>query len=563
MAKLTAKNSEFVPYNLARPKRVAVYLRVSTRRQASADVSLPSQKRLIDEHCNREGWIIADTYVERGRTATDDRRPEFRKLLDRAADSDRPYDLIVVHALHRFFRDGAVLEITLRDLRRRGVRLVSITQPIADDPAGRMTRQILGLIDQYSSEENGRQVKRVMVENAKQGFWNGATAPLGYRRFDAEQRGEKIKKKIEIDPVEAEVVRLIFRLYLDGDAATGTPPLGIKKIASWLNSKGYRTRRGGMFGVAGVYLILKNTAYIGACRYNVRDSKTGDKYPEEDVVKIPVPLIVSQEIFDAVKTKLAASNPKVVSPRLMAGPILLTGIAKCAYCSGGMTQRTGTSSTGRVYSYYTCAARAQKGPSACGGNTVRMAYLDDIVLTALEDRLFAPERLAEVLNALAARQSARSETINARLVGLQTEMNKSESALKRLYKLVEEGHVEIDDLLSDRIALLKADRENARAALDRARAQARPFESIAAEKVEAFGRLMRSVLRDSDTPARKAYLRALINSVEVGDGKVRILASTDVLQAAAAAPADSAEDVRGSVLKWRARNDSNVRPSDS
>ena len=124
MAKLTAKNSEFVPYNLARPKRVAVYLRVSTRRQASADVSLPSQKRLIDEHCNREGWIIADTYVERGRTATDDRRPEFRKLLDRAADSDRPYDLIVVHALHRFFRDGAVLEITLRDLRRRGVRLV-------------------------------------------------------------------------------------------------------------------------------------------------------------------------------------------------------------------------------------------------------------------------------------------------------------------------------------------------------------------------------------------------------------------------------------------------------
>ena len=111
--------------------------------------------------------------------------------------------------------------------------------------------------------------------------------------------------------------------------------------------------------------------------------------------------------------------------------------------------------------------------------------------------------------------------------------------------------------MSDRIAVLKGERENARAALDRARAQSKPFESIAAEKVEAFGRLMRSVLRDGDIPARKAYLRALISSVEVGDGKVRISASTDVLQAASA-PADSAENVRGSVLKWRTRHDSNV-----
>jgi site-specific DNA recombinase len=79
-----------------------------------------------------------------------------------------------------------------------------------------------------------------MRESAKQGFWNGATPPLGYRIVEAERRGQKIKKKLDIDAVEAETVRLTFRLYLDGDGATG--PLGVKETTKWLNSHGYRTR---------------------------------------------------------------------------------------------------------------------------------------------------------------------------------------------------------------------------------------------------------------------------------------------------------------------------------
>jgi hypothetical protein len=45
-----------------------------------------------------------------------------------------------------------------------------------------------------------------------------------------------------------------------------------------------------------------------------------------------------------------------------------------------MTQRTGHLATGRVYAYYTCATRAQKGPTACKSNTIPMGYLDDVVL---------------------------------------------------------------------------------------------------------------------------------------------------------------------------------------
>jgi DNA invertase Pin-like site-specific DNA recombinase len=229
-------------------RRAAPYLRVSTLRQQEGDVSLPSQRNLIQAHCDREGWVVVDEYVE-SRTATDDRRPVFQAMIDRACDPDHPYDVIVVHAFSRFYRDGAESELVIRKLRRHGVEVVSITQPTSADPSAQMMRQIIGIFDEYTSKENGKQVTRAMLENAAQGFWNGASPPLGFQVVEAERRGQKVKKKLAEDPVEAETVRLIFRLYLDGDAKTGTPPLGIKAAASWLNERGYTTKARGSFGV--------------------------------------------------------------------------------------------------------------------------------------------------------------------------------------------------------------------------------------------------------------------------------------------------------------------------
>jgi site-specific DNA recombinase len=99
-------------------------------------------------------------------------------LLDRACDQDRPYDVIVVHAFSRFYRNGAEMELTIRRLRRYGVEVVSVTQPTGIDPSQEMMRQVIGIFDEYTSKENGRQVTRAMSENARQGFWNGASPPL-------------------------------------------------------------------------------------------------------------------------------------------------------------------------------------------------------------------------------------------------------------------------------------------------------------------------------------------------------------------------------------------------
>jgi DNA invertase Pin-like site-specific DNA recombinase len=164
--------------------RAAVYLRVSTGRQAEQDLSIPDQKAQTRAWAAQRGWTVVAEYVEPGASATDDKRPEFQKMIERACDGENAFDVIVVHSFSRFFRDAFGLEFYVRKLAKHGVRLVSITQELGDDPAQVMMRQVIALFDEYQSKENAKHVLRAMKENARQGFWNGSCPPLGYRTVE-------------------------------------------------------------------------------------------------------------------------------------------------------------------------------------------------------------------------------------------------------------------------------------------------------------------------------------------------------------------------------------------
>src|SRR3546814_12089988 len=77
------------------------------------------------------------------------------------------------HSFSRFFRDHFELEFYVRKLAKNGIRLLSITQEMGDDPMHVMMRQIMALFDEYQSKENAQHVLRALKENARQGFWNG------------------------------------------------------------------------------------------------------------------------------------------------------------------------------------------------------------------------------------------------------------------------------------------------------------------------------------------------------------------------------------------------------
>src|SRR5690349_10717703 len=283
-----------------------------------------------------------------------------------------------------------------------------------------------------------------------------------YRLVEAEKRGTKVKKKLEVDPVEAETARLIFKLYLHGDGNSGG--LGVKEVVKWLNAHGHRSRKGNTFGVGNVHKILTNTVYIGRWRFNQTSSKTHLKKADDEVIEISVPSIIDPYVFEQVQSRLKARNPKSAAPRLTTGPILLTGLAMRATCSGGRTLRTGTSSSGRVYRYYTCSNCATKGKTACKGRSIPMEKLDVLVTDHLLERLFRPERVTEILSSLSARRGQKAQSLNARLIALQREAADADEKLKGLYRLVEEGVTDVDQVLKDRLDTLKAERDRAKAA---------------------------------------------------------------------------------------------------
>ena len=537
------------------PIRAALYLRVSTTRQAEVDLSIPDQQVQTSAYCARRGWRVVAEYVEPGASAMDDNRPEFQRMIERACDDDHPIDAIVVHSFSRFFRDAFGLEMYVRKLAKHGVRLVSITQELGDDPSQVMMRQVIALFDEYQSRENAKHVLRAMKENARQGFYNGSRLPLGYALSEVEKRGHRTKKKLVIDPVEAETVRLIYRLYLEGDAGRG--PMGVKEVTKTLNGRGMRTRLGARFGVASVHKILTNPVYVGRWRFNQREAKTGRAKAENEVIEVAVPAIIEQPVFDKLQASLKARDPRILPPRVVTGPILLTGLAHCATCGGAMTLRTGTSKSGKVHRYYTCSTAARVGKTGCKGRSIAMDKLDGLVTTHLADRLLGPSRLAGLLTSLADKRASGNAEVQERAGALNAEIFHADDKLRRLYKMVEDGVTDIDDVLGDRLAALKSVRDRAKAALERIKIQSAPNITLESDQIERFGAFMRERITTGETTFRKAYLRSIVDAIEVDDKVIRIHGSKASLEQAVIAGEQIGKGVRSFIRKWRAQGDSN------
>ncbi|MDU1495509.1 recombinase family protein [Bradyrhizobium sp.] len=537
------------------PQRAALYLRVSTARQAEHDVSIPDQKRQGEAYCASRGYQLVETYVEPGASATNDRRPEFQRMIEAGTSKPAPFDVVVVHSFSRFFRDHFELEFYVRKLAKNGVKLVSITQEMGDDPMHVMMRQIMALFDEYQSKENAKHVIRALKENARQGFWNGSLPPIGYRVVAAEQRGAKTKKKLEIDPLHAETVRLIYRLALHGDGDHGQ--MGVKNIVSHLNRNRIFTRDGGRWGIGQVHRILTRRTYMGEHEFNKR-SKSKELKPISEIVVVPVPPIIDRETFDAVQALLKARHPAVTPSAVISGPTLLTGLIHCAKCGGAMTIRTGK---GGRYRYYACSMKARQGPTACEGMAVPMDKLDDLVASHLEDRLLQPERLETILAAVLDRRQERSERQREHIAELNKRAAESEARLKRLYDAIEAGVADLDDpALKDRIDGLKAIRDQAKADAERAQAmlQNSGSKAVMPQMLSKFARAARQRIRLEGGGYRRDHLRALAQRVEVADGEVRIMGSKSrLLQALVANGSVNSVPIQG--LKWRRRRDSNPR----
>ncbi len=363
---------------------------------------------------------------------------------------------------------------------------------------------------------------------------------------------------MEIDPVHAETVRLIYKLALVGDGESG--PLGVKAITTWLNAHNIRTRDGGRWGVASVHLVLTRETDIGRHHFNTRDHKTREAKPEAEHAIMDVPPIVTEVEFKAVRDVLKARSPQWMAPCAVSGPTLLTGICFCAACGGAMTLGAGK---GGRYRYYTCSTRARQGGTGCHGLTLPMDKLDRAVADHLEGRLLDPQRMALMMGDLLDRREDWIERRYRHVTELRQRAAEAEATLKRLYEAIENGVVNMaDSSLKERVAELTSIRDQAIANAKRATAAIeRLGPAVTSDSLRTFVLGACRKLRNEDGTHRRDHLRALAQRVEVVDrSEIRIMGSkTELLRTLVAASGGKSGvvGVRSSVLKWRAREDSN------
>ncbi len=479
-------------------------------------------------------------------------------MIERATSPERPFDLILVHSLSRFFRDQYLSEFYIRRLRKAKVEVVSITQPFQDDPTGNMVRNILSTFDEYQSRETAKHTTRAMTENARQGFWNGSVPPFGYKTIVAETRGQKSKKRLTIDETEAQTVRAIFDMALGRHG----PVIGVKAIVNRLNARGDRLR-GKPFHISNVHRILTGTTYAGTAYFNRRCSRTGEMKDEKDWIALAVPPIVSREEFDQVQASLANRRPSTTAPRVTAGPTLLTGIASCGTCGSGMTIRTGKS--GR-YRYYTCAGCAQKGKTTCSGRSISMAALDGMILEHMSDTLFTPPRLAQILEAYISQSEETEGARKRQISAAKAKETEIKGKIARLLDLVASGGMEANDpQLKDKLADLRSKRAAFGQEIDLlTRTTGGAQTSITPEKLSQLAALLRTALKNPNQEFRRAYLRLFLDKVVVGDREIVLSGPKRPLADSAATERlpDAASLVPSFVREWRPRRDSNPRPPD-
>ena len=159
----------------------ALYARVSSDRQ-DVDLSVAAQLRALRDYAKNNGYSVAREYVDEAESGRIADRPQFREMIDEGGRPKAPFQVILVWKFSRFTRKREHAVAFKAQLRRKGIRVVSITEQAEDSATGRLLEGIIESVDEHYSENLGQEVTRGMREAASRGFFLGSKAPFGYTR---------------------------------------------------------------------------------------------------------------------------------------------------------------------------------------------------------------------------------------------------------------------------------------------------------------------------------------------------------------------------------------------
>ncbi len=487
----------------------ALYARVSSDRQ-DVDLSVAAQLRALRDYAQRNGYLVAREYVDEAESGRIADRPQFSRMLDEASKPEAPFKEILVWKFSRFTRKREHAVAFKSMLRRRGVRVVSITEQADDTPTGKLLEAIIESVDEFYSENLAQEVLRGMREAATRGFWMTTYAPYGYRRVYV-QDGPKKRPKLELNPPADAVVRRIFDMVLQGKS--------ILDVTKTLNSEGIPTTNGRKWLKTTIHTMLDHEAYTGTLVWGAKAKDGAPPVRVEDAH----PAIVSKRDFQKARKLLASRAPKKMNPRRASSPYLLSGLVKCETCGKAMTAAEAKS--GR-YTYYICHSLLKRGKGTCETPRLNARNFEKLIVSEIRENVLTESNIRDLVKLLDEEMDGVAREQRDRLETIEEELEDVKKRLGRIWQVIETTDIEMADA-SERIREHRERKEKLEIAAEEARAllsDRRQFLD-SADTIAAFAAEMSEFLKTSELTETKAFVRSFVKEIVVKPGRAAIVYS--------------------------------------
>lgn len=520
--------------------RAAIYARVSGEQQ-TRDHTIESQVEALRERIRQDelAWDEDLCFVDEGYSGGALIRPALERLRDVAAAGG--FNRLYVHSPDRLARKYAYQVVLVDELRRCGVELVFLNRAIGTSPEEDLLLQVQGMVAEYERAkilERSRRGKRHAARCGRVNVLGGA--PYGYRYISKHDGDGEASYQVVLE--EARVVRCIFTWI-------GETRLSIREVCRRLAKQGIPSPRGkGYWDSSTVWGMLKNPAYKGAAAFGKtsvgprrprwrpyrgqaeqpRRAYSVYDVPSEDWTSIPVPAIVSKDLFEAVAAQLE-ENRKRRRQSQRGARYLLQGLVACRCCGhafyGKPVSRNAAKGKRRHYAYYRCIgmdAYRFGGTRICDNKQVRTDLLEAAVWEDVRSLLKEPDRLAsEYQRRLAKDKDAKASENPSDLGRVITQVQKGITRLIDAYEagLIERGEFE------PRIQTARSRLDRLREESESQKAQQTRTEQLrlAIGQWEEFARQIQDGLHEADWSTRREIIRTLVKRVEVDKENVRVV----------------------------------------
>ncbi len=492
--------------------KVAIYARVSSDRQ-DVDLSISAQLKALRDYASRNAHKVVKEYIDEAESGRSIDRPGFKQMITAARQKPPLFTAILVWKLSRFARNREDSIIYKSLLRKHGVQVLSINEPVEDTPSGRLLEGIIEVIDEFYSANLSQDVTRGMRETASRGFYPGGPPPYGYKRVKI-QDGSVQRVKLEPDPVTAPVVERIFKECLSGT--------GLLEITKGLNHDGLKTRKNYEWSKTTVHKVLKNEAYTGVLLWGQESANgnNGNRLPHIRV-EGAWPAIVDRETFEKVQAKLSARAPKITHPRVVHSEYILSGLLRCKTCNAAMVGHAVKS--GKFF-YYMCGNARKRGRGQCTTPLLPKDRIEQFVIDRLKRFILTEENLEDLVKMINVDLARQCDGESTRLEIINAQLEETDGRLAKLYDALETGEFKGGEL-APRIKELFEKKEE----LQQAKIEAE--EALKYHTVELANRAvvheyvqdLRTLLEESSIVSQKVFLRSFVERIDVDDTNAKVI----------------------------------------